>query len=657
MASSSNRITGLATGMDIDSIVEASLATYKSKITKKTQEKEILEIKQQLYRDIISEGRNLYDKYFDMAKSKNLLNSSLYSSVSCTSSNEYSIIATSGASAVKGNYTVEVKSEGTKSNMELTNDELTGDMNINIKGTNIIIRNDELTNSDGTQKSDKEKADIINDKIKAYGLSAYTTDFNKGKIIIEANEFGDNSFSITKGVYKPEQFTELSQGTLTSNTDGYSVATLDVSMLLNNNQDLEFKYGDKTIRVKSEEIKNSVKSLDEEIESVQNDNVLDQSAKDEKIKQLGEEKARIVTSTISGKLAAAGFSTELPKDSNGDVNDYSKINIQIKENDTLTLAEKKFTYSYGTITDEYVDTTGNSAINSSVGGKASVVVNGPRGEITINEAGKTFTLDGITFDISSAKANDKVTISARTDVSAAKETITNFINDYNSFVEKLNTLLTEKKYRNYAPLTDDQKKEMTEKEVSLWEEKVKSGQLRNDGDLSRIVTNMRSAMTSTVSGSSSYLEQIGITVSSDYGGTKSGTFTVDEEKLTAALENNMEDVMKLFAQVPDSSATGTDKYNQQGIAYRLKDILYNEFESSSKSALIQKAGYTGTRYFTQNTLSTSISQYETLISQLNSQLSDKEQALYTKWASIEKAMNSYNSQMESLSSMFGGSSS
>ena len=42
MASSSNRITGLATGMDIDSIVEATMQAYKTKVDKKKQEKNIV---------------------------------------------------------------------------------------------------------------------------------------------------------------------------------------------------------------------------------------------------------------------------------------------------------------------------------------------------------------------------------------------------------------------------------------------------------------------------------------------------------------------------------------------------------------------------------------------------------------------------------------
>ena len=61
------RITGLATGLDIDSLVSAELSSYNSKITKQQQNKEILEIQQEMYREVITECRDFYDKYFDIA--------------------------------------------------------------------------------------------------------------------------------------------------------------------------------------------------------------------------------------------------------------------------------------------------------------------------------------------------------------------------------------------------------------------------------------------------------------------------------------------------------------------------------------------------------------------------------------------------------------
>ena len=60
------RITGLASGYDIDSLIQSTMKTYQAKVDAKRQQKEVLEIKQKLYRDVIKEGKELYNKYFDL---------------------------------------------------------------------------------------------------------------------------------------------------------------------------------------------------------------------------------------------------------------------------------------------------------------------------------------------------------------------------------------------------------------------------------------------------------------------------------------------------------------------------------------------------------------------------------------------------------------
>ena len=82
------RITGLASGYDIDSLIQSTMKTYQAKVDAKRQQKEVLEIKQKLYRDVIKEGKELYNKYFDFAKSNNLLSTSNFKSVAFSSTAE-----------------------------------------------------------------------------------------------------------------------------------------------------------------------------------------------------------------------------------------------------------------------------------------------------------------------------------------------------------------------------------------------------------------------------------------------------------------------------------------------------------------------------------------------------------------------------------------
>lgn len=663
MATSANRITGLATGLDIDSIVKSSMQAYQNKIDKQKKQKSLAEIKQQLYRDVITEGRDFYDKYCDLAKSGNLLSTSSYSTVKFTSSDEFSITATGGADAVKGNYKVTVNSQGAKAKSKLENAQLSGDMKITIGSDDskkeILIQASELQNSDGSEKTDREKAKILSSKLSAYGLEAYTSDFESGKIVIEAKNFGDAyNFTIEKGTYVGEKLNKVTDGSTSINDKGYAVASLNIDDLLKDDaNDLEFISSDgKNVRIKASTLKSSVKSIEDKIAKANEElgKLTDADKIEEKnkeIEQLKNEKSNILSSTINSSLSSIGLKAELPKDDDGNVTDYTKINIQVaSENDTLTDDDKKFTYSYGKVQDPKLDNIDDAkTINSDSGSKASVTIEGPRGSKTITDAGAKITLDGVTFDISSAKTGDSVTVSGKTDTKEIKDKIVNMVNDYNKYMTKLNTLLTEKKYRDYEPLTDEQKKEMKDTEIEAWEKKVKSGQLRGDSDLRRIQNSMKLAMTSFVSGAGITLSDIGITQVSDYGSTKDGLMTIDEDKLTSALENNSEEVMKLFTQKGDTDGT-------TGIMYRMKDVLNTEVVSTTKSALINKAGIEGTTSFTQSTLSKLISEYEKKIDELQDWYDDKEQALYTKWANIETLMNNYNSQSSYLISMFSSGS-
>lgn len=653
---STNRITGLGSGMDVDAIVKSSMLGYQNKIDKNKQQKEITEIRQQLYRDIIEEGRDFYDKYFDLAKQGNLLSSSTYATVKFTSSDEFAITATGGAEAVKGNYTVKVDSAGNKAKTELSNADVSGDMKITVGGKDVFIRASELQNSDGTEKTDKEKAKILNNKLSSYGLTAYTTDFNSSKIIIEAKDLGtESNFSITKGTYVPETFIPSEAGTTTVDSKNYDVASIGVEDLLKEDgKDLEFNAAGKTVTIRASELRASVSGIDESIKKANEElsGLAEGEEKEAKIKQIEEltkERSNILSTNINSKLSSIGLNAKRPTDDEGNVTDYSSIEIQVLENDTHVDEDKKFTFNLGVIKKEEL-TSETDTINSSIGSKSTVTVTGPRGTKTITDAGERFNIDGVVFDISGAVDGAEVRISGKVDTKDIKDKIVNFVNDYNTYMTRLNTLITEKKYRDYSPLTEEQKGEMTEKEIELWEEKVKSGILKGDSDLKRIQNSLKGAMGTFVEGAGITLEQIGIKPVSSYGTTKDGTFTIDEDKLTAALENNIDDVVNLFTKKGE-------KAGNTGIMHKMKDILNDEVVLATKSSLIKKAGIEGTASFNQNSLSQLISQYEKKIETLQDWYTSKEQALYSKWSKIEVIMNNYNSQYSYLSSMFGGSTS
>ncbi|PRR82840.1 flagellar filament capping protein FliD [Clostridium vincentii] len=498
------RITGLATGLDVDAIVKSSMLKYTMKVDTAKQKQEVLEIKQKLYRDVITSGKDFYNKYFDIAKGDSLLNTKSYSSVSFESTDASVATATGTSSAVKDNYEVTVSSLASAAKKSFSAAELSGDQPIMVTYNGKTVT---IPTADMTGKTEPERAKVINTALSTIGLKASTSDFTAG-ILIE------------------------------SATTGALIGTAENSF----------------------------------------------------------------TGTIGG--------------------------VAFSKSDVGTNLQAAVTSSKGTVT---YDGTGEPV-----------------------SASNTITLDGVQFSLN---AVGTTTVSGKIDVTETKDKLVNFVNDYNTYIEKLNTLVMDTHDRSYTPLTTEQKEAMSEDEITLWNAKVEKGQLTRDSDLSRIVNSLKSSMASSVSGISSILEKIGITPVEDYQTPKNGTFTIDDSKLTTALEANPQEIMKLFIQVPESDTlSDSEKFSQTGILYRMKDILNNEFVSSTNSPLINKAGIMGTASFTQSSLSKSISDYKSKITEMETALATREQAFYSKYAKLEVLMNNFNTQQSSLASMLGTSS-
>jgi flagellar hook-associated protein 2 len=287
-------------------------------------------------------------------------------------------------------------------------------------------------------------------------------------------------------------------------------------------------------------------------------------------------------------------------------------------------------------------TDGNELTGKTFGQNAKFTINGLPTERTTN----TFTINGMTYTLKNAKTSGTVTISTATDTDAIFNTIKAFVDKYNEVISKINAELKEERYRDYPPLTDEQKEAMTEKQIELWEEKARSGMLRGDSILSSGLSKMRMDLYTKVEGSNitsgfSQLAEIGITTSSNY--LDGGKLIIDETKLREKIQENPDAIYRLFNN--DSTS-----YSEKGIARRLRDTIKDTI-----GKIEQKAGKT---IWTnqQFAIGRDLIQIDSQIDRFEDRLKEIEDRYWRQFTAMEKAIQRANEQsMYLMNAFFGGS--
>ncbi|WP_017756423.1 flagellar hook-associated protein 2 [Calidifontibacillus oryziterrae] len=292
---------------------------------------------------------------------------------------------------------------------------------------------------------------------------------------------------------------------------------------------------------------------------------------------------------------------------------------------------------------------------------------GEDAELTINgmytkQKSNTFTISGVTYTL---KDVGNVTISTKTDVDLAIENIKEFVDKYNDLLDKVNGKLNETKYRDYRPLTDEQKEAMSDREIELWEERAKSGHLRRDPILSSGFSSIRTALYTKVqpgdkgiNSDFDILSEIGITTTKNY--LDGGKLEIDETKLRKALETEPNAVYELFAKTTDSdlssksskdltSAERQEKFNESGLVVRMRDILYdtiNRIEEKAGNQYSELENYTIGKNI--DDINDSIDDFERRLQQIESRY-------WSQFTAMEKAIQKANEQsgwlMQQFSSM------
>jgi flagellar hook-associated protein 2 len=652
-ASSKLRITGMASGLDVDSTVKQLMSAYNTKLDKMKQERQVVQWKQDLYRDTISSIQAFQSTYFDVLKpSSYMLSANSFAGFDVTSvktgtsTTSEVASATAGADAIAGTYKVgnvtlakKATSTGTVLNVLQGDSALTTPVTIDGSNNALKIRMDntsyDISIAANTYNSITDLVAAINTGITnavPAGLNAsFEAKASPDGTKIQFSAKTNSSFNVSNGT-----------GSTALSSLGFSSTSNDVGMTTSDKMSSLFK------GAVSFTLKNGSGS------AVNFNYDFSGADKDKTIAQ--------VFSDIASKTGLSATYSELTKsftlatNSTGVSQSIIATDTQADGNGSMFL---KSLFNITTAVGTSVTKTGSNAI---------ATITNPKGDsATVNKENNTFLIDGISYTLLKDDATaDVSTITVTGNVQKPFDKIKEFVTKYNELLDKIYTKLEEKK-SGYSPLTDEQKSAMSQTDIDKWEAKAKEGILRNDSVLQNVVSSLRSALYAPVPGAGiAFGDAMGIGTSSDY--TQKGKLTINETKLKEALQNHGNEIAKLFTTKSSSHpvydrtlslAERAERTNEEGIFQRLNDILNDNVStkrdsSNMKGTLIEKAGVINDSSVLTNLLYKDLADRDKAILDMQKKLATKQEGFYTKFSKLETIMNKLNSQSSWLTQQLGG---
>lgn len=681
---SRTRATNLTGLIDIDSLVEANLLRQKTKLNTATQKMKVEEYRQQQYREVQTKAKTFYNKYCDILSGGSFLSSSTYNTTKYTSSNSNIVQATGSSTSNVTNYNISVETLAAKASTTFNKDSIVSGNKIKIKVGDGTEQEFTLNGSTKEEIAKKLNSDLINAGIEANAKYSDLANGGLGGLVIENSTEGDIKLNVS--------ISEKLDSTTSKNvtTDGSYSTSIDKSNLKAGNK-IKIDNVEITMSGANEEeiAKNlqsalSSKNLKAEYSSsdgkltIKSTNAGDNAANKFEAKLIadGGEETNLNVDLDKGysssidvselneskgiNINGQNFRIEY-KDGTKEIN-IDELNKQLNsksvqakiENGKLIInstgvgTASKFTAGVSTYSTSSETGTQKQGTNLTAtiteGGNSYKINNGELPDGTkvsgnsIKLDGTTFTFTGTTVTKDSAGqivSDNQVTLTGKSDGTELKNKIVEFIKDYNELLGHINGKLYEEYDKSYLPLTDEDKEGLSDSEIEKLEKKAQTGLLKNDSYLRNFADDMKLTMTTMLEKSGLSLEKIGISPVKDYT-TQNGLFTVDEDKLLSAIEENPEGIQELFS-------------GSNGIITKLKNNL-SDHATGTFSRLAQKAGVAGSVTATTNEMTKDIEQRKKTIAQMQTALKEKEDALYSKYSTLESSLAALQAQQSSLSS-------
>ncbi|WP_338449423.1 flagellar filament capping protein FliD [Niallia oryzisoli] len=688
------RISGLASGMDIDSIVSDMMKIKRMPLDKLKQQKQTMEWQRDDYREMNTLLLNFRSELTQMKLSTN------YRTRTTTTTDESKVTATATSAAALSSYSIQSVSQLATAATKVNAGKISGSQKINLDEGLYAARDKfsvDKTNFNWQSGSVESKTlkvtdpgnislelpevidikSISNMSVKVNGV-AYIAVTNQGELTdgkvlvdldtgkltfnqllskestikidyiankkIDTFNFNENtsSFNLTKGALNAVD-------TIKITAEGASIPT-EYTVNENYNQD------DWDIVNKDGTKVGSINRLNGKISMAEGFQISAKSkvdvTYDQKYFNFG-----LTTYNTEGKAVTESFNILGTESLNNVINKVNSSNVGVSMfydsfSDKMTLTRTETGNFNGSESDPEIITTGNfindllqfGGVTESGGKNAVFTINGLKTERNSN----TFAVNGVTFTLkqtfneSESTTATPVTIAINNNNDEIFNNIKSFIEKYNELIGKIQEKTQEERYKSYTPLTDEQREQLSDKQQEQWEEKAKSGLLRRDQTLTSLLSSMRMDFYGKVESEKinpvySQLASIGIKTTANY--LEGGKLEINEAELKKAIEEDPESIEALF------NASGTTN-SQKGIAQRLYDTV-----GKTMDILYEKAGKS---YSTNNqfTIGKQLNNIDNQIDSLEDRLTALEDRYYRQFTAMEKAIQNANQQSAYITQNF-----
>ena len=610
---SNNRMSGLISGLDTESLVKSMAANTKNRLNTKKQKLQTLQWKQEAYRSNISKISEFQSKFLDWGSDTSIKANSVMNKFKAESTNDKLAVSAS-ASATPATYYISAATSASaaqvKSSGSISTDQIALDFSKNVEGKEYTVK----MTYNGTTREVKFTGSTDEDTAKANFLEAANETFKDIKTDAQGFEFKDGTSTLV--------FNNANDGVRHTFSIQYNSEAVGLSNTVSSTMGTTTKLGDAAFNT-----------------------------------ALNGDKFEF---SINGEK----FTFEKSNTIGDVINTVNKANIGVKASfSTMTQSFKLESTETGTAGKLNIEQTSGNLLNSLFNSSDDFTqkdVYGKNGTITISTDGENYTtytsasneytFDGTTFNIgklgdfdSSVDGVDEITVTTEKDTSSIKETVIKFIDAYNQLLDdvygEIQTSRPKKNGSYYDPLTDEQEEEMKSDEIEKWNTEAKKGLLYQDNYLTTFVSSIRGAMSSAkVDGFTLY--DLGISLASDW--KSNGKLVVDEAKLENAINTYGDKVTSFFVD--------TDK----GLAATLNNTIDKAISTKDKKVgyLSSLAGIENTTTEKKNSLYDQISNMQTLISNLQTRYENEMERYWKQFTTLE----TYMSNMQSQSSLFGSDS-